>query len=63
MTQEIRDRSGRCIGRIQELNSNQTNFMDHTGRVVARYQNGKTYDAGGKFIGNGNQGMRMIPSR
>lgn len=57
MTTEIKDRTGRCIGRIQEMGPHQNYCMDAGGRVVARVQNGNTYDAAGRLIGKGDMGM------
>jgi hypothetical protein len=60
MTTEIKDRTGRCIGRIQEMSTNSKNYMDAGGRVVARVQNGNTYDAAGRLIGKGDMGMYAL---
>jgi hypothetical protein len=59
MTREIRDRTGRCIGRIQDL-GNVVVYMNARSEVVARVQNGKTYDRAGRYVGPGDQGMRML---
>lgn len=60
MTTEIKDRTGRCIGRIQEMSTTSKNYMDAGGRVVARVQNGNTYDAAGRLIGKGDMGMYAL---
>jgi hypothetical protein len=60
MTTEIKDRTGRCIGRTQEMSDGHLNYMDAGGRVVARVQNGNTYDAAGRLIGKGDMGMYAL---
>jgi len=59
MTREIRDRTGRCIGRVQDL-GNVVVYMNARSEVVARVQNGKTYDFAGRFVGFGDVAMMLF---
>ena len=56
----IRDHRGKVIGWIQSVGRNRFNFLNGRGRLVGRFINGQTYDGQGHFIGNGNQGLRVI---
>ena len=55
----IRDQHGTVIGRVLET-SGGLQYMDPSGRVVARVIDGRTYDAGSRFIGYGDQGMLLL---
>lgn len=56
----IRDQRGRVIGWIQSVGKNRLNVLDGRSRLVGRFINGQTYDSKGHFIGNGNQGLRVL---
>lgn len=65
MIQTILDRGGRLIGRIHEMGDNQKVYMDASNRLVARViidssDKIRTYDAQGRFVGYGDQGMRLL---
>ena len=55
----ITDGKGKWIGHVDERSDSKT-YTDAKGKVVARVLNDKTYDAKGKYEGNGNQGQRFL---
>ena len=56
----IRDQGGRLIGWIQSVGKNNTNVLDSKNRLVGRQVNGRTYDRRGRFVGYGDQGLRLL---
>jgi hypothetical protein len=56
----IRDQRGQVIGWVQSAGRNNFNFLDRHSRLVGRFINGQTYDQRGRFIGDGNQGLRVL---
>jgi cell shape-determining protein MreC len=56
----IRDQRGRVVGWIQSVGENRVNILDGRSRLVGRFINGQTYDQRGRFIGDGNQGLRLL---
>jgi hypothetical protein len=56
----IRDQRGRVVGWIQSVGKNRFNVLDGRTRLVGRFINGQTYDHHGRFIGDGDQGLRLL---
>lgn len=56
----IRDQRGRVLGWIQSVGKNRFNVLDGRSRLVGRFINGQTYDSRGRYVGNGNQGLRIL---
>lgn len=56
----IRDQRGRVVGWIQSVGKNRVNILDGRSRLVGRFINGQTYDSHGRFIGDGDQGLRLL---
>ncbi|MCX6952531.1 MAG: hypothetical protein NTV51_10265 [Verrucomicrobia bacterium] len=57
---QVRDQRGRPVGWIQSVGVDRVNVLDQRGRVVGRFINGQTYDQQGRFIGAGDQGLRVL---
>ena len=55
----IQDSHGRVIGRVLTTSAG-LEYMDPSGRVVARVIDNRTYDASGRFMGYGDQGMLVL---
>jgi hypothetical protein len=55
----ITDGKGKWIGHVDERSDSKI-YTDETGKVVSRVINDKTYDAKGKFTGQGDLGMIEI---
>ena len=55
----ITDGKGKWIGHVDER-SDMKIYTDAKGQVVSRVINDRTYDAKGKFAGNGDSGMRFF---
>lgn len=56
----IRDQQGQVVGWIQSAGRNRLNILNGRSRLVGRFINGQTYDQQGRFIGSGNQGLRLL---
>jgi hypothetical protein len=56
----LRDQRGRVIGWVQSLGKDRLDVLDAGGRMVGRLIHGKTYDGRGQFVGDGNQGLRVL---
>lgn len=54
-TQDLRDRSGRLLGRLKEVNGN-LELRNRAGKLLGRYNHktNTTRDRSGKLIGRGN---------
>lgn len=54
--QELRDRSGRLLGRIKTLSSGKLEIRDASGRLKGTYDpsNNETRDSSGRLFGKGN---------
>jgi hypothetical protein len=61
MTEKITDRNGRVIG-FREVRGSEIIYSNVRYQVVARVmENGRlTVDGNGRFVGNGDQGMRLL---
>jgi hypothetical protein len=57
--QDLRDRGGKLIGRINEVAGTKLEGRDAAGRLKGTY-NSKTRDAAGRLVGNGNQLSSVI---
>jgi len=55
-TQELRDRTGRLIGKIKELHGGKLELRSRTGRMLGRFdpRSNQTRDRTGKLVGKGN---------
>lgn len=51
--QELRDRQGRLIGKI-EVNGSKETIRDAQGRLLGTFDGKQTRDAQGRLVGNGN---------
>ena len=51
--QELRDKSGRLLGKI-EMNGNKQTLRDAQGRLISTFDGMQTRDAQGRLVGNGN---------
>jgi len=60
MSEQILDRSGKLIGRVHSMSEGRKEYHDPRGMVVARVQNGNTYDYTGRLIGKGDLGMYAL---
>ena len=56
----LRDERGRVLGWVRSLAKDRIDFLDGRGRLVGRYFQGKTYDKTGRFVGDGDQGLRVL---
>jgi hypothetical protein len=61
-TQAITDQRGRVIG-YRLGDKNRTTYLSPKGQVVAREVSDQTYDARGKMVGRGLQGLRILGQR
>lgn len=59
-TETIRSAGGKVVGYVQNLGRGQTQVLDKNQRLVAREVSGNTFDRGSKFVGKGNQGIRLL---
>lgn len=51
---------GRLIGWIQPTGKNMVCILNSRGQIVAREIDGRTFDAKGRYRGNGKQGLRIL---
>ena len=51
--QELRDKSGKLLGKI-ETNGNKQTLRDACGRLLGTFDGVQTRDAQGRLVGNGN---------
>ena len=51
--QELRDKSGRLLGKIEALGNRQT-LRDSGGKLLGTFDGIQTRDAQGRLVGNGN---------
>ena len=51
--QELRDKSGRLLGKI-ETNGNRQTLRDAQGRLLGTFDGMQTRDSQGRLVGNGN---------
>jgi hypothetical protein len=63
MTQDIKDASGKLVGKRIE-NGRVTELRDAKGNTVGRYLSNAnaTYDRSNRKVGDGDQLMRLLPS-
>ena len=59
-TTPVQDQSGRVIGWLLNVAKDRIHVLDHQGRVVGRFINGRTLDHRGRLVGVGNQGLRVL---
>ena len=61
--QELRDKTGRLIGKIRVLSNGKHELRDHTGSLKGTYdpRNNKTRDHTGRLIGKGNLLASLLP--
>lgn len=59
MTNTIRDNRGQIIGRV-DVRMDKLVYLTNEGRAVAFVKDGRTYTAGGTFVGYGDQGMLVL---
>ncbi|MBK8214456.1 MAG: hypothetical protein IPK71_12005 [Myxococcales bacterium] len=54
--QELRDRTGRLLGKIKTLSDGKLELRDHTGSLKGTYnpKNNETRDRTGSLVGKGN---------
>jgi hypothetical protein len=54
--QELRDRTGRLLGKIKTLSNGKMELRDHTGRLKGHYdtKRNETRDHSGRLVGKGN---------
>jgi hypothetical protein len=57
------NQNGRLIGWIQDAGRNRVNILNANGKVVAREIDGRTFDGRSRFVGVGNQGLRVLGTR
>lgn len=55
----LRDGKGQLVGSMR-VAKDHTDYFTRTGKLIARYRDGKTYTAGGNYAGNLDQGMRLL---
>ena len=55
-TQDLRDSSGKLLGKIQTLSSGKMEIRDASGRLMGTYdpKSNETRDASGRLVGKGN---------
>ena len=55
-TQDLRDRSGRLIGRIESKSDGKQEIRDASGRLKGHYdpKSNQTRDSSGRLVGTGN---------
>jgi hypothetical protein len=54
------NQNGRLIGWIQPAGRNRVNILNANGKVVAREIDGRTFDGRSRFVGLGQQGLRVL---
>jgi hypothetical protein len=61
--QDLRDRTGRLIGRIKETSTGRLEIRTASGRLLGRYnpKNNQTRTASGKLVGKGNLLTTLLP--
>lgn len=59
-TVTLRDGGGRVVGFMRVMGPHRTDFLDRTGKLVAREIGGKTYTASGKLAAHDRQGLRVL---
>jgi ATPase subunit of ABC transporter with duplicated ATPase domains len=59
-TTPIQNGSGKVIGWVLPVAKDRIHFLDHRGQVIGRFIHGQTYDHRGRFVGSGNQGLRVL---
>lgn len=63
--QELKDRTGRLLGKIRVTSPTRHEARDAAGRLVGHYnpKNDETRDAAGRLVGKGNLLATLIPPR
>ena len=56
------DGKGKWVGHVDER-AGMTTYTDAKGQTIARVMDGKTFDAKGKFSGNGDQGAKFFSKK
>ena len=61
---DLRDKTGRLIGKINQVASGRLEARDASGRLRGTYdpKSNETRDAGGRLVGKGDQLARLIDS-
>jgi hypothetical protein len=64
MTQDLRDRSGRLLGRIRTRSDGSQELRDSVGRLLGTYhpKSNQTRDPLGRLVGTGNLLTTLLPS-
>jgi hypothetical protein len=57
------NQNGRLIGWVQSAGRNRLNMLSANGNVVAREIDGRTFDERSRFIGSGNQKLRVLGTK
>lgn len=56
----LRNQKSQVLGWVRPMGMNRVDVLDWKGGLVGRFVNGKTYDGSGRFVGDGNQGLRVL---
>jgi hypothetical protein len=56
----LRNQKGQVVGWVRPMGKSRVDVLDRRGRLVGRYVNGDSYDGRGRYVGDGNQGLRIL---
>jgi hypothetical protein len=56
----LRDQKGHVLGWVRPMGRSRVDVLDRRGQLVGRFVNGKTFNRSGQFVGDGNQGLRVL---
>jgi hypothetical protein len=59
----IRGPGGQVVGFVHQLGKDQRQILNANQRLVGREVAGSTFDKSGRFVGKGNQGIRLLGSK